>query len=293
MSLRTKSRIPASTSDTAAILLSTSPVSSDSIFGMTFIIHPLFRVVTRECPPHDELQARLSGRRILTASRPSCGNAGSLPGYAVAQRVRQNRGLPALLETRGPSIARVRGPERDGGSSRIAIALQAKRSGGAGGQDRLVTGEPPGSGHRHPRQMDGAAQHLLDQVEGIEQDTNVAQPALLELDEMREAQRDRLAGFQRCERVAQHGSRRVDGAHHVPFEDLPVRRSRSSTCWMRSKVSRISRMLTMRPSRSVKNAAMSNCTMRPLWRLVKNARMLNATLSPSATISRTSWRRLE
>src|SRR6516225_843400 len=58
MSLRTKSRIPASTSETAARLSSTSTslVSVSSIFGMTFIGHsPVSRCDARACPPHDEL----------------------------------------------------------------------------------------------------------------------------------------------------------------------------------------------------------------------------------------------
>src|SRR5215468_2008522 len=70
MSLRTKSRIPASTSDTAP---STSVSGKSSFSGrMTFIVYsPLSRYRAERASPHDE--RRYEKRLILAASRRSCG----------------------------------------------------------------------------------------------------------------------------------------------------------------------------------------------------------------------------
>src|SRR3954471_17246199 len=79
MSLRTKSRIPASTSETAAKLLSIS-VSVDSVFSerMEVIGYVPFAFSER-LSPHDEVNQCVSLTRNLTASRPICGDDESFP----------------------------------------------------------------------------------------------------------------------------------------------------------------------------------------------------------------------
>src|ERR1700679_1068372 len=98
MSLRTKSRMPASTSETAARLESSSVVSIFSA-RMAFIGYsPVSVVCGRGCPPHDESEAAPSGLPILTASRPMCGNARSFPGIGGNRQAGRTPRLPAGLE---------------------------------------------------------------------------------------------------------------------------------------------------------------------------------------------------
>src|SRR5262249_3782071 len=87
-------------SETAARLPSAS-VSVESIFGTTFIGYsPGSRELRASVPRTTKLVARLSGRSILTASRPSCGNARSFPRPARAPR-----DLPGLLVGGGNALA--------------------------------------------------------------------------------------------------------------------------------------------------------------------------------------------
>src|ERR1700680_1522314 len=95
MSLRTKSRMPASTSETAARSVSSSV---ESIFSerMAFIGYsPVSRLSERTSPARRKL-AGPSGLPILTASRPICGNARSFLG--IRRSARRPAALPAALE---------------------------------------------------------------------------------------------------------------------------------------------------------------------------------------------------
>src|SRR6266581_8597559 len=98
MSLRTKSRIPASTSETAARLPSTSSVDSTCSDRMVAFIG--YSSVSLESergrPPHDEVEVLPSVLPILTASGPICGNAGSFSG----DRPGMANALPTPLEAR-------------------------------------------------------------------------------------------------------------------------------------------------------------------------------------------------
>src|SRR3984957_3311049 len=96
MSLRTKSRMPASTSEAAARSVSSLV---DSIFSgrMAFIgCFPCFAsVASAGVPPHERCLTGPSGLPILAASRPICGNAGAFAWH---------RALPTLLETGGNAL---------------------------------------------------------------------------------------------------------------------------------------------------------------------------------------------
>src|SRR5215212_907746 len=82
MSLRTNSRMPASTSDTAARSLSTSGVSSICSGRMVAFIGNSSVSLSGErgSPPHDEVEQLPSALPILAASCPICGNDGSFSG---------------------------------------------------------------------------------------------------------------------------------------------------------------------------------------------------------------------
>src|SRR5215472_10327192 len=101
-------------------------------------------------------------------------------------------------------------------ASRTAlVAPPAGRSDPDGGWKvgPLQTYELRKASGRHPRQMDGMPERLLDQIETVDQDADAAEPAALELGEMRDAQRDRLVGFQRCQRIAHHRAGGIDAEH--------------------------------------------------------------------------------
>src|SRR6266566_5639873 len=61
--------------------------------------------------------------------------------------------------------------------------------------------------------MDRTAQRLLHQIEAVDEHADVAEPAGLELRQMRDTQRDRLVGVERGEREAQHRCRRINAQH--------------------------------------------------------------------------------
>src|SRR5215471_13201989 len=61
--------------------------------------------------------------------------------------------------------------------------------------------------------MNGMPQRLLDQVEGVDEHADAGEPPGLELREMSNADRDRLARFQRRQRVAHHRGGLVDAEH--------------------------------------------------------------------------------
>src|SRR6478752_7234938 len=98
MSLRTKSRIPASTSVTAARLLSTSSVASISSERMVaFIGYSSVSHKRARTSPARRSGAVTSGLPILTASGPICGNAGSFLREEAAEVFYQLRLKPALM----------------------------------------------------------------------------------------------------------------------------------------------------------------------------------------------------
>src|SRR5258706_9094709 len=73
--------MPASTSETAEIVGSSTSVDSTFSERMAFIgSSPVSRVYRARIPPHDESKTTASVLPILTASRPICGNARSFPG---------------------------------------------------------------------------------------------------------------------------------------------------------------------------------------------------------------------
>src|SRR5665647_207800 len=107
MSLRTKSRMPASTSETAARLESSSGDSIDSIFSerMTVIgCSPVSRS-DASVPRTTKVAVGLSGLPILTASGPICGNARSLLRCSGTETTaRRYRRSPAALESGGEAL---------------------------------------------------------------------------------------------------------------------------------------------------------------------------------------------
>src|SRR5215212_12259000 len=105
MSLRTNSRMPASTSDTAARSLSTSGVSSICSGRMVAFIGNSSVSLSGErgSPPHDEVERGPSALPILAASCPiyGIGRSFSRDGYFQAgKRIKsaQLRPLPAAFE---------------------------------------------------------------------------------------------------------------------------------------------------------------------------------------------------
>src|SRR3954470_23535425 len=137
MSLRTKSRIPASTSVTAARLVSMVSVSVPSVFSgrMAFIVVPLFALSAARVSPARRRQSGL-GRRILAATWPRCGKGGPFVGFAVAYGYGSlNAAAPNFLvphgeerEARGGRrCAPPREPCRPGSRSRASILRDALR----------------------------------------------------------------------------------------------------------------------------------------------------------------------
>src|SRR6202795_565610 len=110
MSLRTKSRMPASTSETAARLESSSVDSIDSIFSERMAVigcSPVSRSGA-SVPRTTKVAVGLSGLPILTGSGPICGNARSLlrcSGNAPGQPRARSRRSPAALESGGEALA--------------------------------------------------------------------------------------------------------------------------------------------------------------------------------------------
>src|SRR6187402_755215 len=110
MSLRTKSRMPASTSVTAARLVSTVSVSAvvASVFSgrMAFIVIPLFALSAARVSP---ARRRVSGRCIRASDFDRNGaelrQGRTIRGFCRGVWLRDSKdGSPALLEARGQAL---------------------------------------------------------------------------------------------------------------------------------------------------------------------------------------------